>query len=294
LGGFDEAETGGGVSPRRPLLRYHGGKWRLAPWIIGHMPRHRIYVEPFAGAGSVLLRKARSYGEILNDLDEDVVNLYRVLRDGAPDLQRRISLTPYSRQEFSNCFKVTDDPIERARRTLVRYWFGFGAGAARTPGSTGFRNTAKRQGSTPAHDWMGFPDALGQIIDRLRGVVIDSEDAVACIERHDTEATLYYVDPPYIHSTRSGICGPNGRRAVYVHEMTEDDHSRLLTALQSVKGMVLLSGYRHQIYDDALPTWRRVEMATHGDGAVPRTECLWINPAADAATRGQQTIAGVA
>lgn len=272
-------------TPTRPLLRYHGGKWRLAPWILAHMPPHRTYVEPFAGAGSVLFRKPRAYSEVLNDLDDAVVNLYRVLRDPvqSAELRRLVELTPYCRAEFAECFRPTDNQVERARRTLIRYWFGFGSGAARTPGGTGFRNNAKLSGSTPAHDWRNYPDHLANIIERLRGVTIDCEDAVTCIRRHDSEQSLFYVDPPYLPETRSSINGRNGRKAVYAHELDDAGHQRLLTTLADVKGMVLLSGYDSPMYRDALPSWRMAVKQARGDGAVARKECLWINPACDLA-----------
>jgi len=111
-----------------PLLRFHGAKFRLAPWIISHFPRHRIYVEPFGGSGSVLLRKKRSEVEVYNDLDGEIVNLFRVARDNGEELSRQIFLTPYSRDEFVKSFELSDDPLEQARRTIVRSFQGFGSG----------------------------------------------------------------------------------------------------------------------------------------------------------------------
>ncbi|MFG8489773.1 DNA adenine methylase, partial [Pseudomonas aeruginosa] len=99
---------------RRPILRYHGGKWKLAPWIIQHLAPHHTYVEPFGGAASVLLRKARSYAEIYNDLDGDVVNLFRVARDHGEELRQALALTPFAREEFEASYVETTDPLERA------------------------------------------------------------------------------------------------------------------------------------------------------------------------------------
>src|SRR5262245_58814798 len=110
------------TAPRRPVLRYHGGKWRLAPWIIEHFPEHRIYVEPYGGGASVLLRKSRAFAEVYNDLDGDVVNVFRVLRDraSAAALIRAIELTPWARDEFRLSYRPASDPVERARRTIAR------------------------------------------------------------------------------------------------------------------------------------------------------------------------------
>jgi len=110
------------VAPTRPVLRYHGGKWRLASWIISHFPPHRVYVEPFGGAASVLLRKPRSYAEVYNDMDGEIVNVFRVLRDPARarELERVLRLTPFAREEFELSYIRDEDPIEQARRTIVR------------------------------------------------------------------------------------------------------------------------------------------------------------------------------
>lgn len=116
-------------APRRPVLRYHGGKWRLAPWICAHFPAHRLYVEPFGGAASVLLRKPRSYGEIYNDLDGEIVNVFRVLRDNGHALRAALELTPFAREEFAESYMPHSDPIEQARRTIVRSFQGFGSAA---------------------------------------------------------------------------------------------------------------------------------------------------------------------
>lgn len=274
-----------GLSPvKRPLVRWYGGKWRLAPKLLGFFPAHRIYVEPFGGGGSMLLRKPRSYGEVYNDLDAEIVNLFRVLRDDvqACRLVEQLRLTPFAREEFEQSFEVVDDPVERARRLIVLSFMGFGAnGHSRY--QTGFRSNCTRSGTTPAQDWQNYPGLLPLAIERLRGVVIESMDARKCMAKHDTAGTLHYVDPPYVMSTRwKG--DPTGReRRGYVHELTDDDHVELLTFLRSLKGMVVLSAYTHPIYECGLDGWQRHEIATYADGARPRTEVVWLNPATVAA-----------
>lgn len=266
------------------MLRWHGGKWRLAPWIIRHMPPHRIYVEPFGGAASVLLRKPRSYAEVYNDLDAEAVNLFRVLRapEQAGRLVRLLELTPFARDEFNDCYEPATDPVERARRLIVRAFMGYGADGAHSPYRTGFRANSNRRGSTPAHDWAGYPAAMAGLVGRLRGVVIESRDAVEVMRCHDSAETLHFVDPPYPHTTRSRSGRrPGGKPAgLYAHELTDQEHAALLEALRDLDGMVLLSGYACPLYDDALADWRRVEKDTYADGARPRTEVLWINEAA--------------
>lgn len=267
---------------RRPVLRWHGGKWRLASWIMGHFPAHRIYVEPYGGGASVLLRKPRSYAEVYNDLDDEAVNLFRVLRHPrqAAKLLRLLSLTPFARAELSQAMKrETSDPVEKARQLVVLSFQGFGSNAhARR--STGFRSNTTRSGTTPAFDWAGYPDALAAAIDRLRGVVIERRPAMQVMEKHDGPETLHYVDPPYIWATRSGTAGHHPKWHGYNHELTDDDHRKLLDFLKQLRGYVVLSGYPHPIYDEALVDWRCEIKQTHADGARARTEALWINPAA--------------
>lgn len=270
--------------PSRPALRYHGGKWRLAPFILDHFPPHRIYVEPFCGAASILLRKEVAYAEVINDLDGEVVNFFRVCRD--PELSgrlvREIELTPFAREEFEEAYEETDDPLERARRLVILSYMGFGSNA-HCRRKTGFRANSNRSVTTPAHDWRAWPTALVEVIERLRGVVIENRDAVVAMRAHDSPVTLHYVDPPYVWDTRSQRSPSDAKYRRYNHEMTDDDHVALLNFLRDeVQGMVVLSGYPSPIYDEALPGWLRVATHAHADGAKDRTEVLWINPAAAA------------
>ncbi len=262
------------MTPTRPVLRYHGGKWRLAPWIIDHFPPHRIYVEPFGGAASVLLRKPRCYAEVYNDLDGEVVNVFRVLRNPtqARELERLLRLTPFAREEFELSYLTDGDPIEQARRTIIRAFMGFGSNAHNR--STGFRSNSNRSGTTPAHDWMHYPDMVPLFAERLRGVVIENRPAIEVIRRHDGPQTLHYIDPPYAEETRGA-----GQFGNYRHEMSAEEHADLAGALQTVSGAVVISGYRCDLYDTLYADWQRVERETHADGARPRIECLWLSPA---------------
>lgn len=261
------------IAVRRPLVRYHGGKWRLAPWIISNLPPHRIYVEPFGGGASVLLQKPRSYAEVYNDLDGEIVNLFRVARDQGEQLARAVELTPFARMEFAGSYEPGADPLEQARRTLVRSYMGFGSAGA-SGQSTGFRSNSNRSGTTPALDWMNYPQHLRATIQRLRGVVIENRDAVAVMQQHDSDDTVHYVDPPYVHATRS----LRTRAPAYKHEMSDADHVALASSLHALRGKIVLSGYRFPLYDDLYPGWRRIDMAAHADGASDRIESLWLSP----------------
>ncbi|MHB1266410.1 MAG: DNA adenine methylase [Acidithiobacillus ferriphilus] len=264
----------------RPIMRYHGGKFRLADWIMEFFPDHDTYVEPFGGAASVLMRKPRSPAEVYNDLDDEVVNVFRVLRnpEQALRLKEVCTLTPYARSEFKTAYEPSADPVEQAKRTIFRAAAGFGSAGA-TKGRTGFRSYSKADRSvTPALDWASYPGAITAFCDRLRGVIIESGNAVDVIDRHDAPGTLFFVDPPYMHETRAMA----GNRT-YRHEMTEHDHRDLLDRLVRVEGFVVISGYPTKIYEEILipAGWERFSRAASisgNRGTTMRMECVWINP----------------
>jgi len=265
------------MTPTRPILRYHGGKWKLAPWIIDNLPPHKSYVEPYGGAASVLLRKRRLPTEVYNDLDGQLTGLFRLLQDEiqADKLIKAVALTPFSRDEFDLSYEPTEDPVESARRYIVRSFFGYGSKACISLTKNGFRCLRTGENS-PAIDWSRYPQALADVVQRMRGVVIENKPALDVIRRFDREETLFYVDPPYVHSTRNLVLG------TYNFEMSDDDHQTLASALHDVKGMVAVSGYPSDLYLDLYSDWERLERRAYADKASPRTECLWISPAAAA------------
>jgi DNA adenine methylase len=276
--------------PKRPLLRYHGGKWRLAPWIISHLPPHKVYVDPYGGAGSVLFQKPRSYGEVYNDLDDRIVRIFRLLRDPvlSARLIEQLRLTPFAKTEFVAAYEPCEDEVEYARRMIIRSFMGFGSDSTAGHYRTGFRGNVTRSGSTPAMDWSRYPQALRALIERVEAVTIYNMPAIDLMKIYDKPDVLFYVDPPYHPDTRST---GNRRRAgpgskpwqVYAHELQAEDHEELLLYLSRVDAMVALSGYPHPLYDDLLNGWKRIERKAHADGAKPRTEVLWLNPMAAAA-----------
>lgn len=280
----------------RPPVRWHGGKFLMSRQILPHLPSHRLYTEAYGGGAGVLLHKPRSHAEVYNDLDGDIVNLFRVLQDdaSAARLIELLRLTPFARAEFELAYESTQDPVERARRLVIRSFMGFGSNAhsstQRGHQSTGFRSNSNRSGTTPAQDWANLPDAYPAIVDRFRGVVIEHRDAVEVLQRHDGEQSLHYLDPPYVHETRSMF---KGGKSAYKHELSLADHNRLLGVVRALRGMVVLSGYAHGLYDAALEDWRRVEFKAYADGARERVEVLWINPAAAAALDRERAGVGV-
>lgn len=273
---------------KRPVLRYYGGKYKIAPWVISHFPPHGIYVEPFGGAAGVLLRKPKAKIEVYNDLDGRVVGVFKVLRDPekAERLRRLCELTPFSRQEFDEALEPCEDDVEAARRILVRSWLGFnGTGLRRS--RTGFRAKDNSANGHAANGWYSWPAEIPAFVKRIKQVVLEHRPALEVIEAHDGHDTLFYVDPPYVHDTR----GDTGRNS-YVHEMNDVQHEELLDKLLGVKGMVAVSGYTHPIYERKLKQWHRDETLAIASGngsqtseTVRRTEVLWLNEAAEQARR---------
>ena len=271
----------------RPAIRYHGAKFRLAPWVTGFFPPHMCYVESFGGAAGVLLQKQRSYAEVYNDLGGVIVNFFRVLRDltSREQLIQSCAMTPYARDEFDLSWKPCEDAIERARRLAVRAQMGFGSAGA-SKGVTGFRVDTKRAYGTSQQHWAEYPDALAEVGRRFTGVLIENKPAVDVMRAHDAPTTLHYVDPPYVHSTR--VRGASHAR-YYRHEMEDQDHVALLQELRKLEGMVVLSGYPSEIYMESLGDWERHQTTARisaGRGGAVRTECIWLNPLCSAALAG--------
>ena len=269
---------------KRPVVRYHGGKWKLAEWIVSYFPDHRIYVEPFGGGGSVLMRKTPSYAEVYNDIWDEIVHVFACLRNPQLSklLQESIRLTPFSRTEFENAGYSTD-PIEKAREIIYRSFSGFGSCAVDTKKPTGFRANSNRSGTTPAHDWKNYAKHITEFSERLRGVVIENRDALEVMSQHDSKDALHYVDPPYIKESRSA----GMRSKEYAHEVSDSGvcdkewHKHLKEFLDGLSGMVVLSGYRSNYYDSLFADWTRHDREALADGAKKRVESIWLNAEAN-------------
>jgi DNA adenine methylase len=279
-GHFDFKKTAGAIpmtafaqgACRRPLLRYHGGKWKLADWIIAQMPEHRLYVEPFAGAASVLLRKPRSQVELINDRCSDITNLFAVVRDNGAALKQALMLTPFARDEFLQAYEPADTSLERARRMVVRACLGRASSSSSRNTKASFRAYTGTKRLSTVRDWLNYPRALDQIIERLQGVIIENRDAMAVFSANDHADALFYVDPPYLKGTRDASGGD------YRFEMSDDEHVALAHRLQTLKGSVLLSGYQSELYHDLYGAWgwEMLSRQTFADGAQPRIEVLWV------------------
>lgn len=265
---------------QRPLLRYHGGKWRVGAWIISHFPEHKIYCEPYGGAASVLLQKDKSFAEIYNDLDNHIVHLFRVLRDPelGPELIHQVRYTPFSRKEFDESYELNVlDPVEKARRIIIRSFLGFSSNSVTRDDKTGFRSKSFRSGEYSGGDWAQFPDAMPFMIKRLKVVCIECIDGLDCILKYDTDKTLHYVDPPYLLSTRH----KGASRGEYRFEMHDWEHENLVRRLLNLQGKVVLSGYDNEMYNDYLIKWRTDTKETRAQsangGSKKATEKIWMN-----------------
>ncbi len=268
----------------RPPLRYHGSKWRLAPWIIQHFPPHKVYVEVFGGGASVLLRKPPSKIEVYNDLDDDLVNFFRVLRSPrqCAALCEALRRTPYSRIEYDRAHVPAKGAVERARRLTIRAHLGFGSNAGTRRSRCGFR--AKDWSSRQANNlaWPRVPDAIAAASARFAGVIVEASDACKLIRTKDSPTTLFYCDPPYVNATRTNQAKDHS----YRHELTDEDHRQLATTLGAVVGLVVLSGYPSGLYDELYAGWPSITRASRTQGNARtqwRTEKLWLSPRAAAA-----------
>jgi DNA adenine methylase len=259
----------------RPPVKWHGGKFYLCHRIIQQFPEHHTYVEPFGGAASVLLNKRPAVVEVYNDLDQRITRLFRVLRDHGTELQRRLSLTPYSEIEFADAEEATTDEIEQARRDFVRWRLSLGGRG------DSFSFTLHRVRRGMADVVSGYLSTIDEqlplIVQRLRTVEILNRPALDVIRTWDAKETLCYCDPPYVHETRH-----ESSRDVYGVEMTEQEHRDLAEVLRKCSGKVVLSGYPSELYDELYGAWRRVtfDIANHAAGGrskARKQETLWMN-----------------
>lgn len=258
----------------RPVLRYPGGKFLVAGWIISHFPAHALYVEPFGGAASVLMAKERSKGEIYNDLNADVVNVFRVLRDPlkAKRLEEVLRLTPFALDEYKASYEPCDDEIEKARRMIFRSFAGIGSDSIFK--NNGFRYSKhNKSGVVPAQGWARYPNSINTFVKRLQGVIINNLDALEIIRKYDDPTTLFYLDPPYLHTTRTS------GSVHYDHELDSAmEHRKLAELLHSIKGMIILSGYQSELYQNLFHGWKNSAKTAKAGNGSRREECLWMSP----------------
>lgn len=251
----------------KQLINYPGGKWRLATWIISHFPPHHSYLEPFLGSGAVLFNKPRSHIETVNDLDDDIVNLFDWIRRDPEKLARALYYTPYSRTAYQNASSKDGNSLERAVRFCVRLNQSRGFRALEATGWC--HDLQGRERGYAALNWQSLPELVIEAAERLRGVQIEHMDAIELIKKFNYPNVLIYCDPPYLLETRRG--------KQYDCEMTDEEHEKLLEELLRHQGPVLISGYESELYQDKLSRWHREEQRSYSRGGGKRKEILWMN-----------------
>jgi DNA adenine methylase len=253
----------------KTLLKYPGAKNRLAPWIVSHIPPHKVYCEPFLGSGAVFLNKEPAYNEILNDLDDDIYNFFKVVRENPKELCRLIEATPYSRTEYTTVYVESEEEalsIERARRFAVKCWQGFGCG---NKYKNGYRRGIGTTSPNPAKAWAGLPKTMQLAAERLKNAQIEHKDALELIKDMYGKDTFIYIDPPYLQDTR--------KKYLYNHEMTDEQHMKLLKIAKESSCKIMISAYENELYNTELIGWRKEHKSTTVECSRRRIETLYMN-----------------
>ncbi len=251
----------------KQVLRWPGSKWRIADFIISHMPPHEVYLEPFFGSGAIFFRKQPARTETINDLDSNVVTLFRVIRDKPEELAALVEMTPWARDEYYGSYEPTGNEVEDARRFLVRCWQGFGA---KTACRTGW--AFDRTGTVYKPQlWNTVPERIMMVAGRLKNAQIENMPAKDLIQAFNRPNCLIYVDPPYLAASRRNT-------KLYAVEMGGDDeHRELLQLLNEHAGPVIISGYRNDLYDKMLAGWDTYTVKARTEKGIAASETIWLN-----------------
>ncbi len=252
----------------KPVLKYPGAKNRISGWICSRIPKHEVYLEPYFGSGGVFFNKEPSRIETINDLDENVVNFFKVIREFPEEFIARLQLTPYARKEYENAFivDINDDIIEKARKFAIRCWMGFGCSNRY---QNGFRTSQQHTSPSTTKQWSEFIKILPYAAERLKRAQIECKPAIKLLEMYNTKDVFIYLDPPYMPDIR--------KKYLYVHESTYQDHEELLKVIVSHPGRILISGYECDLYNKMLKNWNFESRLTRVEAGIQRRECIWAN-----------------
>lgn len=250
------------------VLKYPGSKTRIADWITSYIPEHGVYLEPFFGGGAVFFNKPPARIETINDINSEVYNYFKVLRDNPDELIHALSLTPYSREEYNSSYicNNNDSDVERARKFAIRCCQGFGA-ANRY--KNGFRSSIGKLSPRTTSFWNAFPEVLQKASLRLKEAQIENQDALTLIQRYNKEEVFIYADPPYPLATRKNY--------LYDKELSDDEHIQLLELIKAHKGKVMISSYDNALYNDLLSGWHKEYKNTIAENSVKRVEVIYMN-----------------
>ncbi|MCA9996080.1 MAG: DNA adenine methylase [Anaerolineales bacterium] len=283
------------MTNKKIAFGWYGGKYSHLDWLLPLLPEATHYCEPFGGSAAVLINRQPSPIETYNDIDGEVVNFFRVLRTQKEALIEAIGLTPFSREEFRDAINDTGSPLsdlERARRFFIRArQVRTGLAQSASEGRWAHCKLTSRAGMAGAVSrWLGSVEGLAEVAQRLLRVQIENDPAIQIIQRYDSEETLFYCDPPYVHESRSDI-------NAYAYEMSDDEHRELAAVLHRVKGKVAVSGYHCSLMDELYGDWKMVAAPsrkahstnTRSDSLKQdRTEVLWINYTLESMTTDQE------
>jgi len=250
------------------ILKYPGAKNRLAKWLLSFVPEHNVYLELFLGSGAVFFNKVPAKIETINEIDGEVFNLFKTIRDFPDELAKLVEMTPYSREEYGQAFDIRPDTdsIEQARKFLVRCWLGMGSSNVY---KNGFRSSQQSSSPRTTKHWREIPDRILQAADRLKMAQIEKLDALELMRRYDTKDVFIYLDPPYMPGTRKPY--------LYRHEMTIKNHEELLRECVNHPGRILISGYDNELYNKILNGWNKAKKETQAEQGLKRTETVWYN-----------------
>lgn len=243
------------------VLNYAGSKWGMAKWLVKQMPEHEIYLEPFFGSGAVLFNKRAACIETVNDIDSNVTNLFKVMRERPIELANVIDLTPYAREEYLQCFDGLEHDVselERARLFLIRCWF---AHSGKTGTRTSWRHDINSGNAKALKEWNQLPDLVLNVSGRLKNVQIESMDALELIKKYNRADCLIYADPPYLRKTKT--------QGMYRYEMKKEQHINFLEIIKEHPGPVIISGYDSDLYDLYLIGWKKQR--------YKEKEVIWTN-----------------
>lgn len=267
------------AKPVRAPFGYYGAKQRLARRIVETLPPHNAWVEGFCGSAALTLAKNPAPIEVINDLDGQIVNLFKQLRTNSQALCEAVSLTPYAREEFEIARARKDglDPLEKARRFLVATMMTVNGTVGSSRSGFSFSHSYAREGKEArVNRWYNLPERLEKVVERLRGVRVENRDACELLGMFvDRPATLVYLDPPYYTKREHGyVIDANYRQF----------HVDLLKQCRKARCMVLISCYQNELYDEFLTPdkgWKKSKIETHTRDTTgkdyARTEILWMN-----------------
>lgn len=262
---------------RRIAFGWYGGKFSHLDFLTPLLPANaEHFCDLFGGSASVLMNVGPYPVETYNDLDAELVNFFRTLRNQQDELIKVIGLIPFSREELRLACQADQNlsDVERARRFYVRArQTRTGLAQTSSAGRWAHCVLTSRAGMAGAVSrWLGSVEGLSEIAQRLMRVQIENAPALEVIARYDTKATLFYADPPYVHEAR-------GDSSAYGYEMNDNDHVALAETLGGIRGRAVVSGYRTDLYDELFSDWRRVDAPVRLCHATrtPRQESAWLN-----------------